>query len=560
MAYSLNTMSLKNLVVVTALFFVYSTHVAQTQTVGVFVNSALSLDGYSLIAPIKSTETYLIDNCGQVVNQWSSDNRVGLAAYLLEDGSLLRTAELSSTATPAFSGGGTGGRVERFSWEGDLIWSMNFADTMHHSHHDLEMLPNGNILVILWESHRYEDALALGKNTNNTENPVWCPQIVEISPTGNEGGEIVWSWSAWDHLIQDTDPALPNYGVISENPRRFNINYTTGGGASNGAGASDWMHCNSVDYNSDLDQIIVSSAKFSEFWIIDHNTTTEEAATTSGDILYRYGNSAAYERGTSDEQLLYHQHDAQWIEDGIDAGSILVFNNGKQRPEGEYSSVEVIELPSLENGTYPIEEGQAFGPTNYSWHYPETFDALFYAQNISGANRLSNGNTLICNGPAGYAFEVTPEEEIVWAYVNPVSGFGPAIQGQDPGNNAMFRAYKYETSYTAFNDKDMTPGEPLEGSGWDTGCTLAVSSVEQLNSGIQISPNPTSGRINIRISEDLIGCDVRVYDARGVEVWVRVGKLFEEESFIDLNFLSKGCYHLVIQSGFFVKSTIIMIQ
>jgi len=539
----------KQLGLFASLFFIYSAYIAQTQTVGVFVNSPLSQDGYSLLAPIQSTQTYLIDNCGQVVNQWSSENRVGLSAYLLEDGSLLRTAQLSSPAEPMFSGGGTGGRIERFSWEGDLIWSMNFADTMHHSHHDIEMMPNGNILVILWESHSYEDALAVGKNTNNTGNAVWCPQIVEVSPSGSIGGEIVWSWSAWDHLIQDTDPTLPNYGVISDNPRKFNINYTTGGGPSNGAGTSDWMHCNSVNYNSELDQIIVSSAKFSEFWIIDHNTT-------SGDLLYRYGNSAAYERGSSEDQLMFHQHDAQWI----DSGSILVFNNGKQRPEGEYSSVEVIELPAMENGTYPIEDGQPFSPSSYSWRYPEVLSSLFYAENISGSSRLSNGNTLICNGPAGYAFEVTPEEEIVWDYLNPVSGFGPAMQGQDPGNNAMFRLTKYESSYAAFTDRDMTPGEAIEGSGWDTGCTLAISDIEYVTSEIEISPNPTTGRINLRISEELLGSEVRVYDLRGVEVWSKAGELIERETFIDLNFLRKGSYHLVLQSEFSVKSSKIMIQ
>jgi len=544
----------KYLSLFTSLFLMYTSYTAQTQTVGVFVNSPLSQDGYTLLAPVKSTQTYLIDNCGQVVNQWTSENKVGLSAYLLEDGSLLRTAQLSSPAEPMFSGGGTGGRIERFSWEGELIWSMNFADTMYHSHHDIEMMPNGNILVILWESHSYEDALAVGKNSNNTGNAVWCPQIVEISPTGLIGGEIVWSWSAWDHLIQNTDPTLPNFGVISDNPRKFNINYTTGSGLSNEA--SDWMHCNSVDYNSELDQIIVSSAKFSEFWIINHNTTTEEAASTAGDLLYRYGNSAAYETGNSEDQLMFHQHDAQWIEDG----SILVFNNGKQRPEGEFSSVEIIQLPTIENGTYPIEAGQAFSPSSYSWRYPETLNSSFYAQNISGASRLPNGNTLICNGPAGYAFEVTPTEEIVWDYLNPVSGFGPAIQGQDPGNNAMFRVTKHEPSYAAFIGRDMTPGEPLEGNGWDTGCIISLSDIYNVTSDIEISPNPSSGIIHIGISDDLIGFDVIIYDLRGVEVWYKEGGLLDGKSFIDLNFLSKGSYLLVIKSAFTVKSSIIMIQ
>ena len=93
-----------------------------------FTNDESSFDGYTLLAPIPGFETFLINNCGEVVNQWTSDYRVGLSAYLLEDGSLLRTGQLSSQADPAFSGGGTGGRVERFSWDGELVWAIDWAD------------------------------------------------------------------------------------------------------------------------------------------------------------------------------------------------------------------------------------------------------------------------------------------------------------------------------------------------------------------------------------------------------------------------------------------------
>ena len=151
---------------------------------------------------------------------------------------------------------------------------------------------------------------------------------------------MVWYWSAWDHLVQDTDPAKPNYGVISENPRKFNINYTSGQGPNQGAGNSDWMHCNSVDYNEELDQIVISSAKFCEFWIIDHGLTTEEAATEAGDLLYRWGNPRTYDRGTDEDQMMFHQHDSHWMDEGL-----WCTTTEKTDLKGNYSSVEIIPTP-----------------------------------------------------------------------------------------------------------------------------------------------------------------------------------------------------------------------
>src|SRR5690606_15913622 len=108
---------------------------------------------------------------------------------------------------------------------------------------------------------------------------------------------------------------------------------------------------NAIDYNPQLDQIMISTREFSELWIIDHSTTTAEAAGHTGgrsgkggDILYRYGNPAAYNRGTRADQKFFYQHDAQWIEPGLPgAGNILVFNNGWNRVDGSSFS-SVIEL------------------------------------------------------------------------------------------------------------------------------------------------------------------------------------------------------------------------
>jgi len=94
------------------------------------------------------------------------------------------------------------------------------------------------------------------------QNGLWSETVVEIKPVGTEFFEIVWKWDIFDHLIQDTNSSLSNYGVVSENPQLLDINK----GILN---ASDWLHFNGIDYNEELDQIILSSRSMNEFYIID---------------------------------------------------------------------------------------------------------------------------------------------------------------------------------------------------------------------------------------------------------------------------------------------------
>ena len=127
---------------------------------------------------------------------------------------------------------------------------------------------------------------------------------------------------------------------------------------------------NSVDYNAALDQIVVSVHEFSEIWIIDHSTTTAEAAGHTGgrsgkggDLLYRWGNPRVYRAGTKADQTLFAQHNAQWIPRGLPGeGHMLVFNNGGQRPDGSYSSVDELVLPVDGQGRYTREPGASYGP------------------------------------------------------------------------------------------------------------------------------------------------------------------------------------------------------
>jgi hypothetical protein len=382
-------------------------------------------DGYTLFAPMPSDITYLIDNSGEVVHTWESNYPPCLSAYLLENGSLLRTASIESNPNFTASGG-----VQQIDWNGSVVWEFGYSSGQHALHHDIEVLPNGNVLMIAWECKTAEEAIAAGRDPNLLRyGKLWPDHIIEVEPTGATGGNIVWEWHVWDHLIQDYDSTKENYGVVANHPELADINFA--GGHIN----PDLNHINSIDYNEQFDQILLSVNTYAEIWVIDHSTTTEEAAGhiggnsgKGGDILYRWGNPQAYRAGDADDQRFFKQHDAQWIESGLPgSGNILVFNNGHNRPDGSYSSVDEIVPPMDGNGSYFLIPGSAYGPEEQIWMYKAENPMDFYSSGISGAQRLPNGNTLICNGQSGIFFEVTSEKEIVWGYLNPFPGQGARV-------------------------------------------------------------------------------------------------------------------------------------
>ena len=406
---------------------------------GEFFNYKETYKGYTLFAPEYSRYTYLINNDGENVHTWTSDYIQGLGAYLLENGNLLRSD--LSLATHEFASGGITGRVEIFDWNGSLIWEFEYANNQHYLHHDVEILPNGNILMIAWENKSKVDAINAGRNPDKIKrNELWPDYIIEVKPNGSSSGDIVWEWHVWDHLIQDYDSTKDNYGNVADHPELIDINYIRRDGHP------DWNHINSIDYHEGFDQILLSVCHFGEIWVIDHSTTTEEAFGHTGgrygkggDLLYRWGNPQAYRAGDSSNQRFFGQHDAQWIEPGcLGEGNILVFNNGAERTGGSYSSVDEIAPPVDSNGNYTLTSGRDYGPEEQTWIYAAENPTDFYASHLSGAQRLPNGNTLICDGPAGRFFEVTPEKEVIWKYVNLFPDFF---------GNHVFKITRYSTDY-----------------------------------------------------------------------------------------------------------------
>ncbi|MEL6866868.1 MAG: aryl-sulfate sulfotransferase [Bacteroidota bacterium] len=491
-------------------------------TVGLIqYDSTINHDGYTLIAPTTSNETYLIDACGREVHRWVGNGTPGLSVYLLENGQLLRTRRLS---TPIFGAGGVGGGVELWNWEGDLLWKFDYASDLFHQHHDVEYLPNGHILIVAWDYRTREAAIAAGRDSLNLGSSFWPDHLIEIAPMGSDSAQIVWEWYAWDHLIQDHDSTKANYGNILEHPELIDVNFD---GAINGnipTARADWLHINAVQYNAELDQIVLSSRHFSEIWVIDHSTTTEEAASHSGgkygkggDLLYRWGNPQAYRRGGAADRTLYGQHDAHWIPaDYPDGDQIMIFNNGIGRPGGSYSSVDIIEPPIDPSGQYTIDGEAAFAPENVAWTYfsPSLFD--FYSRNISGAQRLPNGHTLICEGAHGRLFEIAPDGQILWEYINPVGINGPVSQGDQPPNNQLFRAYRYASDYPAFDGKVLEPGLPLELEPLPSpaSCDSFIVSTTDLHTipEWQLYPNPVQGQLTIEAQK---GSTLEVLDFQG---------------------------------------------
>lgn len=495
---------------------------AQNHTVGVIEANPGMAEGYSLFSPTNTQATYLIDNCGRLINAWTSSSyQPGASAYLLEDGSLIRTARILNNN---FAMGGLGGRLEQYSWEDSLLWAWDYSSSQHTLHHDIEPLANGNLLVLGVET---KDALLMNIAGRNPalmiDNVIWSEFIFEIEPIGSDSAAIVWEWHAWDHLVQEFDSTKSNYGLIAAHPELINLNYVAA------PAARDWLHANSIDYDPVRDQIMLTLANMDEFWIVDHNTTTAEAASHTGgargkggDLLYRWGNPRAYGRGDSSAQRLFFMHDAHWIPAGRpDSGKVLVFNNGHGR---RYSSVEIIALPESSLGNYALNPGQAYGPLASEWKFEPDSSIGFFSKIMSGAQQQENGNILICNGGYGYALEINKAYDTLWRYTNPMTFSGAANQGDALafGENTLFRFERYAPDFEGLVGKDMSPGDPLEGMFDIQACLNVLTARADVVQPFEvlIFPNPTAEFINISSSNPA---------KKTIRIWNTFGQMVYED-------------------------------
>lgn len=518
------------------------------------------------------TTTVLVDtgdaSAAKIIKTWTHSNseRTGYSSYLMPGGVLWRTVSRSGNS---FSGGPICGQVQKVAYDGTILWNFVYSTTQYCSHHDICPMPNGNVLLIAYELKTAAEVTAAGGTFSGA---MWPEKIVEVKPTGATTGEIVWEWHTWDHLVQNKNASAANYqSSIVDHPELLNINYKA---------SKDWQHANGISYNPMLDQITFSSHNLHEIYVIDHSTTTAEAAShkggnsgKGGDFLYRWGNPAAYE--ASGTQILNVTHDAHWVPEGSpNAGYLAAYNNKGITSPSTTSCADLINAP-VDGYNYKLTAGQAYEPASYTKRQPSGG----YNSNMGSSQQLPNGNTLICVATAGTIREFSPSGKELWTrsmggscakafryskcYVeNPA----PAIPTISVNGNVLSStsATTYQWYYngalisgaTSQNYTATKNGKYVVRITDSNGCVYQYSTgvavtgvtgiaVNELEQKLNFYPNPTTGIITIDNTQlPGINYEIKVFDT--------VGKLIRTEknaNSIDLSPYENGIYFLQVNDG-----------
>jgi uncharacterized protein (UPF0248 family) len=344
--------------------------------------------GFTLFAPhfIENRTVYLIDLRGQVVHTWNMPYAPGLSGYLTEHGTLFyngRTLENSFLSRFPFKGG----VVLEADWNGKVLWEIRHP---HHHHHGI-LLRNGNVLLHCLGQVPDEIARRVsgGIVENNMLSGQYAPQsdaeagkmYSDYLTELNRAGQTVWEWRTWEHL----DPVADGIAEIQA-PRTL------------------WAQGNSIVELPDGD--ILASYR--------PTSTVIRISRKTGQIVWKLG-----------PPTVAGQHAPTVLSNG----NILIFDNGVHRLDDSMPYSRVIELNPATN--------------EIVWKYQDKPTWNFFSPRMGNAQRLQNGNTLICEASFGRFFEVTNEGEIVWEYINPF--FGKPFFGGPPSSetNQVFRAIRY---------------------------------------------------------------------------------------------------------------------
>ncbi|ONI39302.1 hypothetical protein AN639_06390 [Candidatus Epulonipiscium fishelsonii] len=383
------------------------------------------------------SSAYLMDTDGNFVHEWTTDDYVpqGATAYLTEDGLLYRTvSQYNWRELENFAAGGTG-KIEIVDWDSNVLWSFEYGEFGEYLlHHDFTVLPNGNIIAIAYDLITPEDANV--QYGIDIVDPIMnsyhlSERLIEIKPNLEDGtADIVWEWNALDRVVQNIHSDLDNYGDITDKSK-INAYYYS----NNIFYTGQFFHLNSIDYNAEFDQLIVSSGMYNELWVIDHNTTTDEAKGEAGDLLYRWGNEQTYSEDGTGEQTLYFQHDAYWID--AKNGEIQVFNNGANRQledgESNYTEILRMKLPVSPDGEWDIN-----AEPEITWHFNKNGDdSDFFSLFMGGARMLPNGNTIAVSAADYRIVEINPDGEIILDYIMPIPGRGMRVDKISPDYSGL---------------------------------------------------------------------------------------------------------------------------
>ena len=504
--------------------------IAAQETVGLVyddVNLEKS-NGYTLFNALSDDRVYLINNCGEAIKQWDFLGNISTNVYILENGNVLQSNRFNADIR---------------DWDNNVLWSIDFFSDLGFSiHHDIEPLPNGNFLALVRDTYTRDQMIAEGRDTAFLEAIMALDKIVEIEPVGTNSANIVWEWKFFDHMVQDFDSSKPNFGVVANNPQLLNMNYDDGN-------AVDFVHTNAIDYNEDLDQIIISARHTHEIYVIDHSTSTAEAAGHTGglygkggDFLWRWGNPETYNKGTINDRQLGSQHDSKWIPDGPYQGKIGVFSNDGYGTDLTASSIHIIDQNET-NGVYSLSAGE-FLPNDYFWSYDGTImGEVMFGSSRCGMQIMSNGNALINETEKGRLSEVDSNGNVVWVYIIPIADGSNINQFDDPDGNSAFRAHRYREDYVGFSGLNFDNTGIIENTNSiSANCSNVLSVDDQLLSEVSAYPNPTKDILNFNANDRID--TIEVYNITG-----KVVLKAENVGHINLSDLTDGMYMVKISIG-----------
>ena len=526
-------------------------------------NSSKAYNGYTLFG--SGGTSYLIDMEGHVIHSW----KIGTNPRFTEGGTLL----------DAVGGDPSNSNVWReLDWNGNTVWTYTEKRTNYHPHHDFVKIYNPKLgdstfMYIANKDYTSAQCLAAGANPALAQGGSYTGVQLDVVVEVNRTGKIIWEWAFFDHVVQDFDATkTATYGVVKNTPGKININMT------GNPLKSDWLHCNSMDYNQTLDQVVINSVH-GEFYVIDHGNTFVKndsaasvtlAASSAGNFLYRFGDPYKYGQGlapsfftnpektSTGNKQIGGAHDIQWIKPGLNGGgNFLIFNNGQNLYEMTPQSYIVEINPFLnssgtKNSTYvdpPTAGYNILSPANsnlmkekkniskqITWMYSSKNNTSFFSTIGSSAQRLPNGNTFVCAMNSGHFFEVCPADtSIVWEYINPFtrSGIKKIKTDTYPTDNAAFRAYRYTASHPALAGHDLTPGKTMTGYDPSYLVPADITSIqkiaEQINNGVfsQNYPNPFSVNTNIEFELPTDQkLSVVIYDLNGKAVRNLANRMF----------------------------------
>jgi hypothetical protein len=392
-------------------------------------NPERTWNGYTVLSPLGTQAVLVIDMNGNIVKRWDGYvNSAGGPARVFPDGVVMAANGTRPPHQESLE------LIQR-DFEGNVIWRFGRSEQIQtrdgstiwsaRQHHDWqrEDFPAGYYSPATTPKIEGASTLILTHTNHSKANVADAPleddRLIEVS----WDGRIVWEWVAGDH-IDELGFADDARKAIKAAP-----------GFSAGRGSFDWLHINSATYvgpNRWFDEgdkrfapnnVIISSRQASFLAIVARD----------GSIVWRLGPDFSQSKELRAIRQIIGQHHAHIIPKGLPgAGNLLVFDNGGASGYGFANPIALDGSGAFARASSRVLE---INPVTLElvWNYS---GPRFYSSNISGAQRLPNGNTLVTEGASGRLFEVTKEGAIVWEYMYPL------FSGPQSSSNAVYRGYR----------------------------------------------------------------------------------------------------------------------